>query len=315
MLKYLIALLDETSVSFCHYETPRKERKLIALDDLKDGIMFGMKHNLRIQFVYPDYDIPDDYKQAINNVAHTDIAPASFSGNATVIVLKNLKEGLAADIEAKSCVVRCSWKQIGNDEDLFKEIMSKVSRLNIVLTDVEQFKDKEIVAFESSLLNLEKMMVDVMAKHPQVQLNILTDRIMLTHMNNCNAGVDCITLAPNGEFYLCPAFYYDNPDDTIGNPSSGVDIKNQQLLDLEHAPICRHCDAFQCNRCIWMNKRLTMDINIPSHQQCVVAHLERNESRLLMKDLATVQGTNIEETPSIPEMKELDPFNLYNRWH
>lgn len=132
-------------------------------------------------------------------------------------------------------------------------------------------------------------------------------------MNNCNAGGSNITLAPNGCFYLCPAFYYDNPDDTIGDLERGVEIKNQQLLDLSHAPICRACDAYHCKWCIWMNSRLTLDANTPSHQQCVVAHLERNASRRLQQKMAE-KGIRLNPSHEIRETDYLDPFDIVNRW-
>lgn len=55
MLAYLIILLDETSTSYCVWENPRRERKLIHPETLQAGIVFAMKENLRVQFVYPDY--------------------------------------------------------------------------------------------------------------------------------------------------------------------------------------------------------------------------------------------------------------------
>ena len=103
-------------------------------------------------------------------------------------------------------------------------------------------------------------------------------------MNNCNAGIESITLAPNGNLYLCPGFYYDD-EESVGNLDDGINIKNQQLLRLDHAPLCRICDAYQCKRCIWLNKKTTIEVNTPSHEQCVMAHLERNQSRLLLTEL------------------------------
>ena len=41
MLQYLVILLDDTSVSFCHYSNPIKERNLIPLDILKKGILWA----------------------------------------------------------------------------------------------------------------------------------------------------------------------------------------------------------------------------------------------------------------------------------
>ena len=49
MLQYLIILLDASSTSYCHYENLRKEKGVIALENLKKGIFFAMKENLMIQ--------------------------------------------------------------------------------------------------------------------------------------------------------------------------------------------------------------------------------------------------------------------------
>ena len=130
-------------------------------------------------------------------------------------------------------------------------------------------------------------------------------------MNNCNAGVDCITLAPDGNLYLCPGFYYDS-EEPIGNLDEGIKIKNQQLLRLDHAPLCRICDAYQCKRCIWLNRKLTMEVNTPSHEQCVVAHLERNQSRRLLAELQD-RGL-LDKKKEIKEISYLDPFDVKEEW-
>lgn len=61
MIQYLVILLDDTSVSFCHYGKWHKKRRLMPADTLKASILYGMKENLNIQFVYPDYDLPEEY--------------------------------------------------------------------------------------------------------------------------------------------------------------------------------------------------------------------------------------------------------------
>lgn len=145
------------------------------------------------------------------------------------------------------------------------------------------------------------------------QCNILTDRIMLTKMNNCGAGETSITLAPDGKFYACPAFYLCDSDRSLGDLKSGLNIKNPQLYRLDHAPICRHCDAFQCHRCVWLNRKATLEINTPSHEQCVIAHLERNASRELQMELA--KCTNIFSSyEEIKEINYLDPFEIKKEW-
>ena len=61
-----------------------------------------------------------------------------------------------------------------------------------------------------------------------------------------------------------------------------------------------------------MNGRLTLDYNTPSHQQCVMAHLERNASSRLQAKLR--QMGYQKKMDVIEEISELDPFNYTNKW-
>ena len=98
MVQYFIILLDDTAVSFCHYGNNRKERRLMPLETLKAGILYGMKENLNIQFVYPDYDLPEEYATVIESIDHSKIKPASKADGADVTVIDGL-------IEAKNVTI------------------------------------------------------------------------------------------------------------------------------------------------------------------------------------------------------------------
>ena len=307
MLTYLIILLDDASVSYCHYKESKKKSQ-VPLETLRDGIIFAMKENLNVQFVYPDYPLPEEYDSVIESIDHAKIKPEEQAEKADVLVLNNWKENVSSIAEGATCVIRANRKELKDNLDTIKSIITKTLRLNIVLTDVETFKDEDIEDYRVFLSELETCILEQYQTEKNVQLNLLTDRLSLTQMNNCNAGVNSITLAPNGCFYLCPAFYYDNPTQSVGNLADGLQFKNRQLLRLDYAPICRHCDAYQCKRCVWLNSKLTLDINTPSHQQCVIAHLERNASRDLLNKF-NEQRIPLNETYPIDEIDYLDPFN------
>ena len=89
MMQYLVIMLDDTSVSYCHCDNPYKERRLISLDDLRAGILYAMKENLMIQFVYPDYELPQEYLEVIDTIDHHDIVPYPQQGD--VVVIENSK--------------------------------------------------------------------------------------------------------------------------------------------------------------------------------------------------------------------------------
>ncbi len=197
--------------------------------------------------------------------------------------------------------------------------------MNISIVDIENFQDNQIEAYKNALSAWSTVLVEQIKVGKQTQFNLLTDRIHLKEMHNCDAGVGNITLAPNGKFYLCPAFYYDEQMGisnrmnhvtkesirSVGDLENGLDIPNQQLLKLDHAPLCRICDAYHCHRCIWLNQKLTWDANTPSHQQCIMAHLERNASRNLQKKL---QAEGFQVNEEIKEITYLDPFEVREQW-
>lgn len=307
MLQYLIILLDDASTSFCHYENVKKEGKLMPLDVLRKGIRFGMTENLMIQFVYPKNDLPQEYKDEVETIDHSKIKPVA--DGADVLVLDE-----PAKVEADVPVVlRVSKQTLFAKASEVVEMLKGVPRLNIVITDVEAFTEEDFAQYKSLLERLsaevERMYLD--GKSPQ--LNLLTDRMMLSEMNNCGAGDMSVTLAPNGKFYVCPAFYYENEEDCIGDIEHGLDIKNKQLYRLEYAPICRHCEAWQCKRCVWLNCKTTLEVNTPSHEQCVVAHLERNASKALLESIRK-HGTFLPEKEDIKEIDYLDPFDKRDTW-
>ena len=327
MLQYLIIQLDDTSVSYCHYNNPKEERGLIGLDDLKAGILFGMKENLMIQFVYPDYELPQEYKDVIHTIDHSDIVSSlcediELRSNADVVVFE---DWVGLDIyefkEGGVYAIRTLKADFFERYLFLQRPLAKAARVNVVITDVETFDEKDFDTYKKILSVLSEKIETLYLKGKSPQLNLLTDRMMLEKMNNCNAGWESVTLAPDGKFYVCPAFYLADEDEdyglgkskfSIGDLKNGLDIKNPQLYKLSHAPLCRNCDAYQCKRCIWLNRKMTYEVNTPSHEQCVVAHLERNASRELLTAIRK-HGTFLPEM-DIKEISYLDPFDVRKEW-
>jgi CXXX repeat peptide maturase len=279
-----------------------------------------MKENLSIQFVFPDYQLPDAYMNAIESIDHTKIMSASapMRNEADVIILDSLCGVNSMEFARKqSYVLKIGKHELLSSEDIVAFLIEKVTRLNIIITDIDTFTESDFLAYEQLLSVLSKKILSLYERRQFVQCNLLTDRIYLDAMNNCNAGVTNITLAPDGRFYVCPAFYYSACDNdfrlgdskvSIGSLEAGISISNGVLYKLDHAPICRKCDAYQCKRCVWMNRKTTNEVNTPGREQCVVAYLERNASRSLLQKLKDLGiCINIHE---IEEISYLDPIVL-----
>ncbi len=323
MVQYLIILLDDTSVSFCHYGNPNTVRRLMPLDILKEGITYAMKENLNVQFVYPDYELPQEYLEAMDAIDHIDIKPLQTAKADDVAVANRLEDAdkIAAS-HWQTLVVRVRKTELLKSGDAIAAMVRSADRLNVVITDVETFNDDDIDAYKSALEQIAEETEALYVKGKSPQVNLLTDRMMLDDMNNCGAGDNNITLAPDGKFYVCPAFYLAADEDdfgigkdkvSIGNLDDGLDIKNPQLYKLDHAPLCRHCDAYQCRRCVWLNRKMTYEVNTPSHEQCVMAHVERNASRELLLAIRK-HGTFLPDREEIKKIDYVDPFDVRKEW-
>ena len=324
MIQYLVILLDDTSVSFCHYQNDKKERNLMPFETLKAGIVYAMKENLNIQFVYPSYPLSEEYLEVIDSIDHTDIKLANLGDDADVVVMDGINQIPGANDndfkQGVSYVLRLSKHELFEEIANVCALLNKVERLNVVITDVENFTDADFERYSEVLRMLSEEVEKLYVAGKVVQLNLLTDRMMLDKMNNCGAGDTSVTLAPDGKFYVCPAFYLTDEEDgmgalhtSIGDVKHGLDIKNPQLYKLDHAPLCRRCDAYQCKRCIWLNRKMTFEVNTPSHEQCVMAHLERNASRDLLNAIRKY-GAFLPEQEEIKEITYLDPFDVRKEW-
>lgn len=312
MLKYLIVQTCDTATSFCHYENTKTKPQLITIDTLRETLLWSMKENLNVQFVLPDYQLPQEYEALMESIDHTKVCAAAshYAPRADVVVF-NGWESFSSYLFRKEVAyaVRTDFASLQAHCGQVCATLPKVDRLNIVLTDVERMDDSKQAAYSKLLDGIAASInAEYKAGHA-VQLNLLTDRLMLTAMNNCNAGWESVTLAPDGKFYLCPAFYFDEESEPIGSVAEGLDIKNPQLYRLDHAPICRICDAWHCRRCVWLNRRTTLEVNTPGREQCVTAHVERNAAARLLASLKKEIPSLNMPASDLTETTDLDPFD------
>ena len=323
MIKYLIVMLSNTSPSFCYYDekSRTKEAKLMPIKTLKSVIDYAINKNWLINFLYGEEKLPAEYKDAINSVEHINYVPINMNlseeekNNSILIINSNDKKALNKlnNNSDNNIIIRLKKNDLGNLNDIVASLIGKFKRLNLLLLYPEKYTKEDIETYKNQLQFINETIIKEYKKGNSIELNFLSDRLLLDGMNNCNAGIDHVTIAPNGKFYICPGFFYNDEKDFIGDLKTGINIKNAQLLDLDHAPICSICDAFQCKRCVWLNKKLTLEINTPSFQQCALSHIERESTRLLLNALHNEKGFNdFNNIPPIPAIDYIDPLQVIN---
>jgi CXXX repeat peptide maturase len=283
--------------------------------------MYAMLENLLVQFVWPDYDFPSEYIEVIESIDHNNIAPAMFlpKGQKTdIAVFSNWRDMNNYSFDDNTAyVLRIDRKELFLNAKAISLNMSRIHRLDIILTDVHEFDEDALMQYELMLDVFRREIQEIYENGGTTQLNLVTDRMMLRSMNNCNAGCETVALAPDGKFYVCPAFYHACEGEyegtskkkvSVGDLKTGLHIGNQSLYKVESSPICRICDAYQCRRCVWLNRKTTNEVNIPSHEQCVMSHMEMNCSRKLLNEIRKI-GEFLPNV-DIVEKGYTDPFDI-----
>lgn len=310
MMKFLIILLDATCPSYCAYENSKAQSELMPIDVLRKGLHYALIENLYVQVVYPDYELSKEYVDALDTIDKIGIASVGSLNqkHADVLVVNDWDRIESLEVKADTTyILRTSKELLFEKYSMLIDFCYKAKRLNLILTDVETFTDDDFAKYKDVLKALSDSVVSRFNQDGVLpNINVLSDRFTLNQMNNCNAGLESVTLAPDGNFYVCPAFYCDGKP--VGNINTGLCLKNPQLYKIENAPICSLCDAYQCKRCIWLNKKTTLEVNTPSHEQCVVSNLERNASRGL---LTLLKAYGFMTDSKIKRIGYLDPFEKF----
>lgn len=307
--KYLIVLLDGASPSFCHYNKCN-ESYLMPIPVLKEAIKYAEKNNLFLQFILPSYQLQSEYIDIISKVKNYVLI--SNTDHNLEIDAFIFDEFCCNDIIVKDKIIafRVTRDYLFNNFLILSDIIKmKPLKINLIISDIHSFSNSNFETYNNVVNKISEMLIDEQ-NGIGGNFNILTDILNLSSPNNCNAGIEHITIAPNGKFYQCPAFYTDKKSKDIGCLNSGVEIPNLNLYQIEYAPICRICDSFHCKRCVWLNKTLTGEINTPSYEQCVISHIERNVSKDLLDRLHKL---GFYKTRNIKKIDYMDPFELINR--
>jgi CXXX repeat peptide maturase len=316
-VKFLVVPIDRFAQPFCYYRGADSDAsEPIPLEVLAQAVHFAVARDLTVNFVYGRREPPKAFVPLMGSVRHADIVPLSLAeshpGSVVVVGPDELEHASKANLgKQANVIVRFPVERVAQLCDCLPPLLGRHTRLSLCLLNLEKASDSDLELYELALKQLVGLEAEWLRSRTVVELGFLTDRLLLTSMRNCQAGIDHVTVGPEGDLFLCPGFLADQPETPIGSLARGLQIPNAELLSIDHSPICSSCDAYQCKRCIYLNKTLTLEMNTPSHQQCVSSHHERNASRsllTLLRDVPPFSGL-----PSIPELDYLDPFKKLRR--
>jgi CXXX repeat peptide maturase len=246
---------------------------------LRSAIDLAQRESLKLRFLYGDKRPPRLVERLTEQVEHTKILPLKLRCSylqGVFIIQKGDFEQIDRTRAGppEKVILRVRKNDLG-DLSALVESLAGSKRIDVVLQALGSYGKADFEAYAVQLDKIKNRLAGRFSSGTPCELNIITDRLRLSSMRNCNAGMEHRTVAPDGRVYLCPGFFHGFPKSAIGDLSGQAFWPDTELLPLEKAPICSGCDAFHCRRCFYLNVTLTGEINTPSRQQCVVSHLEQ----------------------------------------
>ncbi len=294
--KYLQFITSDNVISHCGYGSMSEVRESMSLEIYQRGLEFCDKNFF--------------------NPVMLGTLPELFDGKNYIVIDEAGKENNTISIydntdgEKDSALMGNLLLKKNNIEhllEILKSLYHHKNRINIEIVDIKDWTESTLKQYESELDKVVEYLESEFLDGRVHELNIINDLWNTTSMGNCDAGITTFSLAPNGKIYICPAFYFHNPEDSVGNLEDGIETKNKRLLELSSAPICGQCDVYNCNRCRFLNKQMTNEYNTPSKMQCLISHVQRKASMKLQTRLS--EKCKISFVNRLEEIDYCDPLD------
>lgn len=302
-LKYLYIITEDNAPAHCNYRNKNMNSKKISKEIMDKALKLCRSKELIpiFQGKIPEY--VDMRKQIFFEISNENSFKNPVTG-ITVIDDMNLKK----DIMTAVVTLILNKNHIEKLAFSVKVLFDKAKRINIFISDLSEWNEQEIVLYKRQLKEISEF---IFGKYKEgnygYQINILTDRLYSDKDadNDCGAGSSSIAVGPNGKLYVCPAFYFNNPDKSIGDLKNGLEYDYKRYLR-EKSAMCSKCKSEVCNRYIFEGYEICGELNVPSDIQCQINYIEANESRKLMCKLNKILPLEFHMNRDLPNLEYID---------
>lgn len=311
---YMYVLLDHNSVRYCDYDI-EEGTGLIDPQILISYLEYAFKNFYVPVFVHSDESttylqrllLNKTYGAKLSNLLRRVVVKNivlyknkhSHMSNAIFVVNKDSEE-IAEHIE--NVILEIDEKSVGTIASKIESIIRNVDRINLVILGLDDGFDFQ--EYKRQLNMVAEVLQQYYRQGIYKEVRQITDAIFVDSKNNCFAGERNFTVGPDGNKYLCPAFYYKG---LLKNPSDEA-IK---LSKASNSPLCNECNVSQCDRCVYCNYMHTSELCIPPAFQCKKGRIEREVSKALRRKMIEEKILDIDSCVKL-KGKSIDPFKKYD---
>lgn len=309
--KNLQFLLRDDYRAYCSYDKKNTSAvNVMHENSIIEGLKYSEKNFMRPVFLYPNNckELILEYAGKYDEYDILHILPATGYNR----ILEEKEYKLIFDETMMDNQEDIPWQEnvflnlpankLNKLSICLKKLLDRTDRVNVNICGID--REFPIDEYRDELEKAKEILIQWYNDTGVLkEVSTLTDRIFLKEHEPCRAGEDDLCYAPDGNVYICPAFYTEKLGN-VGNLADGIVIKNQQLFTQEFAPICNWCDAYQCEDCKFLNLSYTKEVNVPPSFQCKKSHIERQVSAELRNELEECFA----QEESIKEVDYIDPI-------
>ena len=299
--KHMYFLCSDDAVEYCGYRSLSGDKiNIMGKDILKKGLEYCEQNFYRPVILHSkekDHDINvSEYKTIVKDeIFSSRNLPTKVDVPHTYVAytLGEVERVPACE----NCILNIGQEEIKSLSDAIAILLHKCNRVNINFLDID--KNFPLEEYEDELLKIVDILCSYYKQDTVKEVNVLTDLAYSSKMDNCTSGENAITLAPNGKFYICPAFYFDDTENFIGDLETDIDWNKINQCKLDKAPMCVDCKAYHCNRCVYINQKYTDELSVSPGFQCRKTYIEMKLTKIFVDRCKefnlSVDFTQIEE--------------------
>ncbi len=299
--KYLYILLDSFSSQICQFN-PNYYCIEMPQSMVKEAILFCDIHHIVPIFVGKDSKKFSSYGLFIDETK-----------------IWNIEDIQRAQVDSllNSYIVKSNRRQLPILAETIINIYNSVAprsiNIDVYFEDLHDFSESDCQIYKSQLYNISNYIIRRWKNNELINLNLLTHIIEKNNDDSCMAGIKKYALAPDGRFYICPAFYFDNElrdEYVIEDLKTGIDYKYEKLCQSARCVSCRSCKSTQCTRCAYLGKKYTGEFCVPPEIECVKSSIEREVAFKFYEEVKNISFVNEDWFANISsQCVRLDPLN------
>lgn len=269
VMKYLFFITADNIIPHCGYKTKKESEIKMSKEVFEKGMEYCYRNSMIPIFLGK---MDHGFKHEKN--LHVDVFPPEQFTENDEDFFRTIMSHESGNIDkTRNSAISSLCFDKDTLENLYDDIVTLFGcskRVNIYPKEIVGWADDDFVKYQEVMIKVAEYIKFNRDKGKVFSLNVLSDNSKFDFHNSCGAGKTSLALAPDGELYYCPAFYFAPTEyrNSLGNIFETSFYPGNPLLKNSRLPFCSSCDKNACQICVYENVLATGEMGTPASNYC-----------------------------------------------